>query len=152
MAGRIRKRSAAITLVLAGGLAGCGGEPIPQQDAYRNLDDCVRDWGNAQQCRPVRDNRYASSYYYGPSYFGSRYPDGRPKPSPNAMDAFDPPKGTQVASNTQRSGSSSSFFGRGGTSSSSSTSSGHASSSSSSGSSSRSGFGSTASSHGSSSS
>lgn len=140
----IRKRSAAITLVLAGGLAGCSGEPIPQRDAYRSLADCQRDWSGASQCSPVRDNRYASSYYYGPSYFGSRYPDGRPKPSPNAMDVVDLPKGTQVASSSTRTSSTTS-----GLHSSSSSSS---STSSSSSSSARSGFGSTASAHGSSSS
>lgn len=128
-----RKRSAAITLVLAGGLSGCGSEPIPQQDAYRNLNDCVRDWGNAAQCQPVRDGRYASSYYYGPTHYGSRYGSGLPKPSPNAMDTVDRPKGTPVSSLTSRSSSSSSSL--------------HSSSSSSSSSTSRSGFGSTASSH-----
>ena len=155
MAGRVRKRSAAITLVLAGGLAGCGGEPIPQQDAYRNLDDCVRDWGSAAQCQPVRDGRYASSYHYGPAYYGSRYGDGRPRPSPNAMDVLDRPKGTPVSSLTSSrssggSSSTSSWF-RGGSSSSSTSSSSSSSHSSSSSSSARSGFGSSASSHGSSS-
>jgi len=140
-----RKRSAAITLVLAGGLSGCGSEPIPQQDAYRNLNDCVRDWGNAAQCQPVRDGRYASSYYYGPTHFGSRYGSGMAKPSPNAMDTVDRPKGTPVSSLTSRSSSSSSSLqSRSGSTSSSSASSG---ASSSSGSTSRSGFGSTASSH-----
>lgn len=147
MAERMRKRSATITLILAGGLAGCSGEPIPQRDAYRSLADCQRDWSGASQCSPVRDNRYASSYYYGPSYFGSRYPDGRPKPSPNAMDVVDLPKGTQVASSTTRSSSTSSGFRSG--SSSSADGGSHSSSSSSS---TRSGFGSTASAHGSSSS
>lgn len=104
-----RKRSAAVTLVLAGSLSGCGGEPVPQQDAYSNLNDCVRDWGNASQCQPVRDGRYASSYYYGPSHFGSRYPDGRPKPSANAMDAVSKPKGTPVAALAAGSASRSSF-------------------------------------------
>ena len=81
-----RKRSAAITLLLAGTISGCG-EPVPQQDVYRSLGDCQRDWGDPQQCQPVRDGRYATSYYYGPSYYGSTYRDGRPKPSSNAMDA-----------------------------------------------------------------
>ena len=85
---RIRKRSRAITLVLAGSaaLAGCEA-PLEQRDAYQSLADCTRDWENAVQCEPVRDGRYASSYYYGPPYFGSSYPDGRPRPSAHAMDA-----------------------------------------------------------------
>lgn len=97
-----RKRSSAVTLVLAGSLAGCSGEPVPQQDAYRALEDCVRDWGHASQCSPVRDDRYASSYFYGPTYFGARRGDGRPRPSPNAMDAFDPPRGTAVSAQARR--------------------------------------------------
>jgi uncharacterized protein YgiB involved in biofilm formation len=60
---------------------------VPQQDVYRSAADCQRDWGDPQQCQPVRDSRYAPSYYYGPSHYGSSYPDGRPKPSANAMDA-----------------------------------------------------------------
>lgn len=142
MARQDRKRSAAITLVLAGSLSGCGSEPIPQQDAYRNLNDCVRDWGNAAQCQPVRDGRYSSSYYYGPTHYGSRYGSGMPKPSPNAMDTVDRPKGTPVSSLASRSSSS--------TSSLHGSSSSPGSSSSRSGSTSRSGFGSTASAHGSS--
>ena len=123
MGHRFRKRSATITLVLAGSLSGCGSEPIPQQDAYRNLNDCVRDWGNAAQCQPVRDGRYASNYYYGPSHFGNRNTNGTPKPSPNAMDSLTRPKGTQVSSLTSRSGSP----GSAGSPSSSSSSSAHSS-------------------------
>ena len=83
---RRRKRSAAITLLLAGTISGCG-KPVPQQDVYQSLADCQRDWIDPQRCQPVRDNRYAPSYYYGPSHYGSSYTDGRPKPSRNAMDA-----------------------------------------------------------------
>ena len=131
-----RKRSAAITLVLAGStLAGCGG-PVEQRDAYASLEDCVKDWKNPAQCQQVRDGRFASNYYYGPPYFGPSLTDGRPKPSPNAMDAV------RLASNTSSSSSSSSrsWFSSGSSSSSSSHTSGSSSSSSSS---SRGGFGST---------
>lgn len=85
---RTRKRSRAITLVLAGSaaLAGCEA-PLEQRDAYASLADCTRDWETPAQCEPVRDGRFASSYYYGPPYFGSSYPDGRPRPSAHAMDA-----------------------------------------------------------------
>lgn len=85
---RIRKRSRAITLVLAGSaaLAGCEA-PVEQRDAYQSLADCTTDWGTPTRCEPVRDGRYAPSYYYGPPYFGSSYPDGRPRPSTHAMDA-----------------------------------------------------------------
>lgn len=85
---RMRKRSRAITLVLAGSaaLAGCE-SPLEQRDAYQSLADCTRDWEAPAQCEPVRDGRYASSYFYGPRYFGASYPDGRPRPSAHAMDA-----------------------------------------------------------------
>ena len=83
-----RKRSAAITLVLAGAtLAGCSG-PVEQRDAYASLNDCVKDWRNPAQCQPVKDGRYSSSYYYGPPHFGASLADGRPRPSPNAMDSI----------------------------------------------------------------
>ena len=81
-----RRRSAAITLVLAGTISGCS-EPVPQRDVYQSLADCQRDWGEPPQCEPVRDQRYAPSYYYGPRYYGSSFPDGRPRASRNAMEA-----------------------------------------------------------------
>jgi hypothetical protein len=130
-----RKRSAAITLVLAGStLTGCGG-PVEQRDAYASLGDCVKDWKNPAQCQPVKDGRFSSNYYYGPPYFGPSLTDGRPKPSPNAMDAV------RLASTSSASSSSSrSWFSSGSSSSSVTHTSG---SSSSSHSSSRGGFGST---------
>jgi hypothetical protein len=130
--GKQRKRSAAITLVLAGStLAGCSG-PVEQRDAYASLDACVKDWQSPAKCQPVKDGRYSSSYFYGPSYFGPSLTDGRPKPSANAMDAV------RVGS-TSGSSSSRSSFSSGSSSSSSST---HTSGSSSSGTS-HGGFGST---------
>lgn len=133
--GSQRKRSAAITLVLAGStLAGCSG-PVEQRDAYASLNDCVKDWQNPAQCQPVKDGRYSSSYFYGPSYFGPSLTDGRPRPSPNAMDAV------RLASASSSSPSSSRSWFSSGSSSSSSSSGSHTSSSSSS--SSRGGFGST---------
>ena len=89
---RVRKRSAAITLVLAGsaGLAGCGA-PVEQRDAYAGVQDCVKDWTDASLCEPVRDGRYASHYVYGPPYYASSgwslLGRDRITPSPNAMDA-----------------------------------------------------------------
>lgn len=127
---RTRKRSRAVTLVLAGSaaLAGCE-SPQEQRDAYQSLADCTRDWETPAQCEPVRDGRFAPSYYYGPRYFGSSYPDGRPRPSTHAMDAI------RVAGTTASSSSSRSWFGARSSSSSAS----HPSSSSST---SRGGFGS----------
>lgn len=100
-----RKRSTAITLVLAGSatIAGCG-SPVEQRDAYANMHDCVRDWNNSALCEPVRDGRYSSNYLYGPPYyansswnlFGSR----RPQSSPNAMDAVRLQGGTVARSPT----------------------------------------------------
>ena len=131
-----RKRSAAITLVLAGStLAGCSG-PVEQRDAYASLNDCVKDWQNPAQCQPVKDGRYSSSYFYGPAYFGPSLTDGRPRPSANAMDAVRLAPGSTSSSSSSRSWFSS------GSSPSSSSSASHSSSSSSS-STSRGGFGST---------
>ena len=132
---RTRKRSRAVTLVLAGSaaLAGCE-SPVEQRDAYQSLADCTKDWANAAQCEPVRDGRFASSYYYGPPYFGSSYPDGRPRPSTHAMDAV------PLARAASSSSSSRSWFGARSSSWSSPSSSSSRSSSSSS--TSRGGFGS----------
>ena len=126
-----RRRSTAIRLVLAGSaaLAGCDG-PVEQRDAYASVADCVKDWNDAAQCQPVTDGRYSRGYYYGPPYFGANLPDGRPRPSPNAMDA--------VRLDSARSSGSSSRW-----SSSSSFSGSRSSSSSASSSTSRGGFGST---------
>ena len=97
-----RKRSAAITLVLAS-LGGCS-EPAPQRDVYTSLADCQRDWAaQAQECEPVRDGRYSSGWYYGPRYYGPTWPSGQPKSSANAVDAV----------RTQRSASSRTWFGGG---------------------------------------
>ncbi|HZO01379.1 MAG TPA: hypothetical protein VFB93_09280 [Burkholderiales bacterium] len=86
-----RKRSAAITLVLAGSLGGCS-EPVPQRDVYTSLADCQRDWApQGQQCEPVRDGRYGSSWYYGPRYYGALWPSGQPKASPSAVEAVRTP-------------------------------------------------------------
>lgn len=96
MRGPGRKRSAAITLVLAGSatLGGCG-SPVEQRDAYASQAACVKDWGNSTLCEPVRDGRYSTSYFYGPPYYGSgstysffgRTRNPTLTPSPNAMDA-----------------------------------------------------------------
>jgi hypothetical protein len=94
MTQRSRKRSAAITLVLAGSatLAGCG-SPVEQRDAYSSLSSCTRDWNNPALCQPVTDGRYAGSYFYGPAYYGAgttyslfgRTRSPEIHPSPNAM-------------------------------------------------------------------
>ena len=133
-----RKRSTAITLVLAGSatLAGCG-SPVEQRDAYASLNDCVKDWNNAAQCAPVKDGRYSSSYFYGPPYFGSSLTDGRPRPSANAMDAV------RLASGGSSSSGSRSWFGSSSSSSFSSSSRPSSSSSHASSGTSRGGFGST---------
>ena len=104
---RARKRSAAITLVLAGSatLGGCG-SPVEQRDAYSSLQSCAKDWNNSTLCEPVRDGRYASSYFYGPPYYGSgttyslfgRTRNPAISPSPNAMDAYRLQTGTVARS------------------------------------------------------
>jgi len=105
--GATRKRSAAITLVLAGSLAGCA-DPQAQRDVYTSLADCRKDWNNPPDCTKVDDARHSSSYFYGPRYYGSSYPSGRPRASANALEATYAGRGgvTHMASNA-RSGSSS---------------------------------------------
>jgi hypothetical protein len=100
---RGRKRSAAITLVLAGSaaLSGCG-SPVEQRDAYASRQDCVRDWSDVSLCEPVKDGRYASSYHYGPPYYAasgwSLFGRDRISPSPNAMEATRLPAGSVATS------------------------------------------------------
>jgi hypothetical protein len=100
---RARKRSAAISLVLAGSatLAGCG-SPIEQRDAYASRQDCLKDWSDSSLCEPVRDGRYASSYHYGPPYYASSgwnlFGQNRISPSPNAMAATQLSKGSVASS------------------------------------------------------
>jgi hypothetical protein len=106
---RARKRSGAITLVLAGSatVAGCG-SPVEQRDAYATQAACVRDWSNAQLCEPVRDGHFSTSYFYGPPYYGNgttyslfgRTRSPRLEPSPNAMDVLRLPTGTVAASSS----------------------------------------------------
>ena len=101
-----RRRSAAISLVLAGAVSGCG-EPQPQRDVYASLADCTKDWNGPAQCEPVSDGRYSNSWYYGPNHYGTSWPSGRAKPSPNAIDALHSPRGSSVAgssSSTSRGG------------------------------------------------
>ncbi len=107
MRAKVRKRSAAITLVLAGSatLGGCG-SPVEQRDAYASRESCLRDWTNAALCEPVRDGRYSSSYFYGPPYYGSgttyslfgRSRSPAVTPNPNAMEAQRLPTGTVARS------------------------------------------------------
>jgi hypothetical protein len=100
---RVRKRSAAITLVLAGSatLAGCG-SPVEQRDAYAKMQDCLKDWSDSSLCEPVKDGRYASSYLYGPPYYSSSgwsfFGRDRITSSPNAMDATRLPTGSVASS------------------------------------------------------
>jgi uncharacterized protein YgiB involved in biofilm formation len=99
----VRKRSAAITLVLAGSavLSGCG-KPAEQRDAYSNLQSCVKDWGDSSLCEPVKDGRYSTSYMYGPPYYAasgwSLFGRNRITSSPNAMEATRLQPGSVAAS------------------------------------------------------
>jgi hypothetical protein len=99
-----RKRSAAITLVLAGSLSGCS-DPVPQQDIYQSLTDCQRDWTGGAQCQPVSDGRHPSGWYYGPHHYGSSFTSGRPRPSPNAIESQFSPRGTRASTHSSSSGS-----------------------------------------------
>jgi len=100
---RVRKRSAAITLVLAGSatLAGCG-SPVEQRDAYANRQDCTKDWTDVSLCEPVKDGRFSNSYFYGPPYYSSSgwsfFGRNRVVSSPNAMEATRLQSGSVAAS------------------------------------------------------
>jgi hypothetical protein len=103
MGARHRKRSAAITLVLAGSasLAGCG-SPVEQRDAYASRMACLNDWPDSSLCEPAKDGRYASNYYYGPPYYSSSgwnlFGRDRIVASPNAMEASRMPTGSVASS------------------------------------------------------
>ena len=69
MAGKVRKSSSRVTLVLIGlaGLGGCGG---PDRDVYATREDCLADWGKTpEDCTPATDPSHAGrGYFYGPSH------------------------------------------------------------------------------------
>jgi len=103
---RARKRSATITLVLAGSatLAGCG-SPVEQRDAYSTQQSCLKDWTNPALCEPVKDGKYASSYFYGPPYYAtssgwSWLGRDRVVGSPNAMETSRLQSGSVARSST----------------------------------------------------
>lgn len=71
-----RRSSLKISLVLIGmvALTGCQRE---QRNVYKSREDCLKDWGNTQECEAVTaaNNNYGGSYhplgyYYGPRYHG----------------------------------------------------------------------------------
>ena len=59
----------------------------------------------------VRDGKHSGSYFYGPRYYGSSWPSGRPKPSANAIEATraGPGGATQLARAGSGSGSGSTY-------------------------------------------
>jgi uncharacterized protein YgiB involved in biofilm formation len=121
---RARRRSATITLVLAGSatLAGCG-SPVEQRDAYSSQQACLKDWTNPALCEPVKDGRYASSYFYGPPYYAqssgwSFFGRDRVVGSPNAIETSRLQNGSVARSSTgqlaMRTGAGPSSVSRGG--------------------------------------
>jgi hypothetical protein len=89
--GKIRKRSMAITLVLAGVSAGCGDSdnagPLAMRDVYSTPSDCKADWGDdADACEPRLEEATSTTpgatqsvggAYYVPRYYGPRYTIGQ---------------------------------------------------------------------------
>jgi hypothetical protein len=121
---RSRKRSTTISLVLAGSatLAGCG-SPVEQRDAYASQQDCLKDWTNPALCEPVKDGKYAASYFYGPPYYAtssgwSFLGRDRVVGSPNAMETTRLQSGSVARSSTaqlaMRTGAGPSSVSRGG--------------------------------------
>ncbi|HSN21366.1 MAG TPA: hypothetical protein VLS49_11850 [Usitatibacter sp.] len=72
MAGKVRKSSARVTLVLIGvaALSGCGRGDDQRRDVYASREDCLADWGNTpQDCtRATNPGHSRLGYWYGPSY------------------------------------------------------------------------------------
>ena len=74
-AGRKRRCSTKVALVLLGtiSLAGCEQEP-EQRQVYKSLRDCSEEWG-IQKCDPATGG-HPAGYYYGPSFRGSAHTAG----------------------------------------------------------------------------
>jgi len=81
------KRSARVQVVLVGsavGLYACDNRPLGLfRQQYDSLEECRRDWGDPDDCKPVGSGGGTGgaaghgSYYYGPRYYWD--PDsGRP--------------------------------------------------------------------------
>lgn len=69
-----RRSSLEISLVLIGmvTLSGCQKE---QRNVYKSKEDCLQDWGSAQECEEVTqgNNYYGGTYHPSGYYFGPRY-------------------------------------------------------------------------------
>lgn len=97
---RQRRSSTSIRLVLIGAAAvmsGCERE-IPARDVYANLESCRADWNQASDCEPNRNERYPSTYFYGPRYHASERWSGRLRQGPNALFAESEPLGSRGSS------------------------------------------------------
>jgi hypothetical protein len=75
------KKSKMITLVLVTGsaLIAC-----QQRNQYASWDDCAKDYGDRSKCTEEREQTTGGiyrTYYYGPSYRGSRSADPAYNPS-----------------------------------------------------------------------
>lgn len=123
------KRTIVITLVLISSvsLKACASRK-DNREVYRNLEDCIRDWGAIERCERVT-NGHLSGYYYGPQYYRSggsiyyyRNSSSGYQPVPSNLGIVKSPSGkstTSVGRVTRggfgsRGGRSSSFGSRGG--------------------------------------
>lgn len=77
------KRSKQVPLILLGALtslAGCGKpDNLPDnalQNSYANADDCRKDWGDGDRCKPA-PNAHGGAAFVGPRYYWDR-DAGRP--------------------------------------------------------------------------
>lgn len=98
------KRSASVTLMFLS-LLGCD-DNVASRDVYRTREECVRDWGDAQQCEEA--SHHGQGYYYGPHYHSHGgntvfLHDGSPyyRPSNNAVQSVRP---SQQSSSSYSSG------------------------------------------------
>ena len=67
---RARKSSACVTLVLIGAAAlttGCGDAPSSRRASYATKEECLADWGDANECAEQTAQRSGSTRAWGPS-------------------------------------------------------------------------------------
>ncbi|MFZ5761103.1 MAG: hypothetical protein ACOY32_15930 [Thermodesulfobacteriota bacterium] len=109
-----RSRTICLTLLASLSLVACSSEEPTQQAEYLNLQDCIEDWGNAEECDDDdHDGRWRGPHYYyhkgKPYYFAKK--TGAPLAVPSsahfsgvAEGAFSPKASSTISSSVSRGG------------------------------------------------